>query len=159
AIANPMGFHHVGEFRWGITASDGPGNLTCIVDGVERTFYDYIARGAPYGPDDGTLAPWAGAASLPFAPELVARTLCDLDNLHLKVANPYGFKASFNPAFAPTMNEEIGWVSSYHFGINEGPTVLMIENHRTGLVWSLMKKCPYLVAGLRAASFSGGWLG
>ncbi|MEO7337701.1 MAG: glucoamylase family protein, partial [Caldimonas sp.] len=40
AIANPMGFHHVGEFRWGITASDGPGNLTCIVDGVERTFYD-----------------------------------------------------------------------------------------------------------------------
>jgi hypothetical protein len=41
------------------------------VDGVEREFFDYLARGAPHGPDDGTIAPWAVVASLPFAPEIV----------------------------------------------------------------------------------------
>ncbi|MDQ2928813.1 MAG: hypothetical protein M3R22_11765, partial [Pseudomonadota bacterium] len=52
----------------------------------------------------------------------------------------------------------VGWVSPYHFGINEGPTVLMIENQRSGLVWSLMCKCEYLTNGLEAAGFEGGWL-
>ena len=41
----------------------------------QRKFYDYVGRGAPYGPDDGTLAPWAVAASLPFAPEIVLPTM------------------------------------------------------------------------------------
>jgi hypothetical protein len=34
----------------------------------------------------------------------------------------------------------------------------MIENHQSELVWKLMKDCPYLQNGLRAAGFSGGWL-
>jgi hypothetical protein len=34
----------------------------------------------------------------------------------------------------------------------------MIENHRNGFVWNVMKKNPYVVAGLRKAGFSGGWL-
>jgi hypothetical protein len=37
-----------------ITSSDGPGPGTVVVNGVERRFYDYIARGAPFGPDDGS---------------------------------------------------------------------------------------------------------
>jgi len=36
--------------------------------------------------------------------------------------------------------------------------VLMIENYRSGLVWDIMRRCPYLVAGLRRAGFTGGWL-
>ena len=51
-----------------------------------------------------------------------------------------------------------GWVSPWHFGINEGPIVLMIENYRTDFLWRLMRSCPYLVAGLRRAGFTGGWL-
>jgi len=51
-----------------------------------------------------------------------------------------------------------GWVSPWHFGINEGPIVIMIENYRSGLVWQLARGCRYLVAGLRAAGFTGGWL-
>ena len=43
--------------------------------GVERRFFDYVARGVPDGPDDGTLAPWAVVASLPFTPELVLPTI------------------------------------------------------------------------------------
>jgi len=54
-----------------MTASDGPGPATLKVDGVKRKFFDYLARGAPHGPDDGTIAPWAVVASLPFAPEIV----------------------------------------------------------------------------------------
>lgn len=150
AIRNPLRFMHMGEHCWGITASDGPGAITLDIDGVERSFFDYVARGVPDGPDDGTLAPWAVAAALPFAPEIVAPTLAHLSTLNLHVPNPYGFKASFNPAAR--------WVSSYHFGINEGPTVLMIENHRSGLLWSLMRRSRELRAGLQRAGFEGAWL-
>ena len=46
-------------------------------DGIKRRFYDYRARSVPFGLDDGTLAPWAAAASLPFAPEIVLPALGD----------------------------------------------------------------------------------
>jgi hypothetical protein len=63
-----------------------------------------------------------------------------------------------NPTFPVEPKRECGWVSTYHFGINQGPIVLMIENHRSGFLWSLMRQCPYLVTGLRRAGFNGGWL-
>jgi hypothetical protein len=34
----------------------------------------------------------------------------------------------------------------------------MIENYRTGFIWQLMRRCPYIVDGLRRAGFRGGWL-
>ncbi len=34
----------------------------------------------------------------------------------------------------------------------------MIENHRSGMVWELMRRCAPLVRGLRVAGFEGGWL-
>jgi hypothetical protein len=34
----------------------------------------------------------------------------------------------------------------------------MIENYRTGLIWNLLRNCAPIVAGLRAAGFTGGWL-
>ena len=158
AIRNPQGFAHMDGTCWGLTACDGPGFETRIVDGVPRIFFDYIARGAPYGPDDGTLAPWAVAASLPFAPEIVLPALDSMARLPIRVANTYGFKASINPEYRVRGDDGIGWISPYHFGINEGPTVLMIENYRSGLVWSLMQRCEAVVRGLRAAGFAGGWL-
>ncbi len=158
AIRNPRHYPHLHEFCWGISASDGPGNHRKVVDGVERRFFDYVARGVPHGPDDGTVAPWAVAASLPFAPEIVAPTITHLAKLHVDAPNPYGFKASFNPAFDPRPDDGVGWVSPYHFGINEGPTVLMIENHRTGMIWALMRRCAPLVRGFERAGFTGGWL-
>ena len=157
ALRNPQGFLHVGEFCWGVTASDGPGNTRKTVNGVEGQFFDYLARGAPFGPDDGTLAPWAVAASLPFAPGVVASTLAHMSKLKVCTPNPYGFKASFNPVFHD-VDDGIGWVSPFHFGINEGPTALMIENQRSEMPWSLMNKCECLRRGLLAAGFNGGWL-
>ena len=158
AMRNPRGFKQYGEHCWGITASDGPGEVTCRIDGVERKFYDYLARGVPYGPDDGTLAPWAVVASLPFAPEIVLPTIDHFCRLRLREIHPYGFKATFNPTFPDKSGSAYGWVSPWHFGLNEGPIVLMIENYRSGLVWQLMRQCPYVVTGLRRAGFRNGWL-
>jgi hypothetical protein len=157
AIRNPGGFAHYGEFCWGLTASDGPGEVKLTIDGVERQFFDYLARGVPDGPDDGTIAPWAVVASLPFAPEIVLPTVTDFMRWKLAGVHKYGFKATFNPTF-PVRGFPHGWVSPWHFGINEGPIVVMIENHRTGLVWELMRRCPPIVDGLLSAGFTGGWL-
>lgn len=158
AIRNPHQFAHYGEHCWGITASDGPGPMTLRVDGIQRTFFDYEARGAPFGPDDGTIAPWAVVASLPFAPEIVLPTVKHFNELRLRETNPYGFKATFNPTFPDKGGRPCGWITPWHYGLNQGPIVMMIENFRTGLLWKLMRRCPYLVEGLRRANFRGGWL-
>lgn len=158
AIRNPEGFAHYGELCWGITASDGPGDITRKIDGIDRRFFEYLARGVPYGPDDGTIAPWSVVASLPFAPEIVLPTITDFLRYRRSSDHRYGFKATFNPTFPDPEGVANGWVSPWHFGINEGPIVTMIENYKSGLVWQLMRGCPYLVAGLRAAGFTGGWL-
>ena len=157
AIRNPGGFAHYGELCWGLTASDGPGEVKLTIDGVERQFFDYLARSVPDGPDDGTIAPWAVVASLPFAPEIVLPTVTDFMRWKIGGVHKYGFKATFNPTF-PVRGFPNGWVSPWHFGINEGPIVVMIENFRTGLVWRLMRECRPIVDGLRAAGFTGGWL-
>ncbi|HEY2369928.1 MAG TPA: glucoamylase family protein, partial [Polyangiaceae bacterium] len=57
AIRNPGRFEHYGERSWGLTASDGPGPSVRTIGGRRIRFFDYVARGIPEGPDDGTLAP------------------------------------------------------------------------------------------------------
>jgi len=159
AMDNPLKFAGYGVDCWGITASDGPGPTTIKVNGVERQFFNYLGRGVPYGPDDGTIAPWAVVASLPFAPEIVLPTLdyC-INQIKLTESNSYGFKATFNPTYPEKSRNSNGWVSPWHYGINQGPVILMIENYRTGLLWQLMRECPYIVSGLQRAGFNGGWL-
>jgi len=159
AIHNPLKFKGYGEFCWGITASEGPGPVTIMVDGREQEFFGYLAREVPNGPDDGTIAPWAVVASLPFAPEIVLPTL-DHFIYHCKLGNEdhCGFKATFNETHPDRSTNPFGWVSPWQFGLNQGPIVLMIENYRSGLLWRLMRNCPYLVNGLRRAGFAGGWL-
>ncbi len=158
AIHNPLEFAGYGEFCWGITATDGPGWVKRTVNGIHREFFDYYARGVPYGPDDGTIAPWAVVASLPFAPEIVMPTIGAMAGLHLGMTNNYGFKPSFNRTYEVPDSPTGWWITPFHFGIDQGPVILMIENYRTGLIWNIMRKSPYVVAGLRRAGFRGGWL-
>ena len=158
AIRNPRRFKGYGEHCWGITASDGPGPARRRIDGIERRFYDYAARGIPYGPDDGTIAPWAAVASLPFAPEIVLPTIRHLRDSYPELIDDYGFKCSFNPTFTNGPRDRAGWHSQGHYGLDQGPIILMIENYRSGFLWQLMQRCPYIVTGLRRASFTGGWL-
>ena len=158
AIRNPRQFKGYGEYCWGVTASDGPGPATRRIDGVERRFYDYKARSIPYGPDDGTVAPWAAVASLPFAPEIVLPTILHFHEAHPQLLSHYGLLCSFNQTFRHGSRHGEGWHSQGYYGIEQGPIVLMIENYRSGFLWSLMKRCPYLVTGLRRAGFANGWL-
>ena len=156
AIDNPLKWKGYGRCCWGITASDGPGPDTIEVDGEEQQYFGYLARAVPHGPDDGTLAPFAVVASLPFAPEIVLPAIEHfIHRLELKAANPYGFKATFNATYPGKAGSAHGWVSPWHFGLNQGPIVLMIENYRSGLLWRLMRNCPYIVNGLRGAGFTG----
>jgi len=153
---NPLGFKGYGERFWGLTASEGPGPQTTWIDGIERIFHDYVARGAPYGPDDGTVAPWAVVASLPFAPDEALAAIRHILSVYPEVADSYGCKSTVNPTF-PT-DDPRGWISPTHFALNQGPMAIMVENHHTGLVWRLVRRCPRIVAGLRRAGFRGGWL-
>jgi hypothetical protein len=157
AMRNPQQFVGYNATCWGVTASDGPGMKILTVNNIEHQFYGYLARGVPNGPDDGTIAPWAALASLPFAPEIVLPTLDHYMYMGLK-QHRYGFKSSFNQTY-PAKGRYGYWIGPYHFGLNLGPIIIMTENYRTEFLWSLMKKCPYLVNGLRRAGFAGGWLG
>jgi hypothetical protein len=159
AIHNPQNFVGYSKCCWGISASDGPGPANLLINGVKREFFDYVARSVPDGPDDGTISPWSAITSLPFAPEIVLPMVehC-IYNLKLKEGNRYGLTSTFNQTYQ-TPAFPRGWISPLHFGINQGPIVLMIENYRSGLVWSLMRSCPHIVNGLKRAGFTGGWLG
>jgi hypothetical protein len=156
AIRNPRDFKGYGEYIWGLTASDGPGPANKKVNGKLLRFYDYKARSVPNGPDDGTLAPWAVIASLPFAPEIVLPSLKYFDEAFPEMTSKYGFKCSFNPTFAEGSKKE--WISKGYYGLDQGPIVLMIENYRSGFLWQLMRGCSFIVEGLRRAGFAGGWL-
>ena len=171
AIANPGGFAGYGEDVWGLSACDGPADVTLEVKGRPRPvrFYSYAARGAGAGDarDDGTLTPSAAAGSLPFTPDLSVRALRTMaarwgDDLF----GPYGFRDAFNPTFtfaASLRHGRVvagkGWFDVDALGIDQGPILAMIENQRSGLVWRTMRKNPAIVRGLRRAGFTGGWLG
>ena len=64
---------------------------------------------------------------------------------------------SFNPTLKTGKNS-FGWVSPWRFALNSGPVALMIENYRSGLPWTLMKRDPTIRRGLERADFRGGWL-
>jgi hypothetical protein len=156
ARRNPHDFDGYGEDCWGITANEGPGFKTVKIGGQDRRFLGYAARGVPYGPDDGTIDPCGALASLPFAPELALSAL-----RHFCARYPEMIRDSRLPSgFNPTVSGQgaPGWVSEGYFGLDQGIVVLMIENHRSRLIWNLMRRCPHIDRGLRRAGFTGGWL-
>jgi hypothetical protein len=70
----------------------------------------------------------------------------------------YGLVCSINPTFPSHGSGGSGWISQNHFALDQGPVILMVENYRSGLIWRLMRSCPYVAGGLRRAGFRGGWL-
>jgi hypothetical protein len=156
ARRNPFSYGGYGKDCWGITACDGPGFKTIDIDGTKRRLLGYAARGAPYGPDDGTIAPCAAVASLPFAPELALGALRHFCAHYPDMIHGSRLPSAFNPTLAS--DGPSGWISEGYFGLDQGIVVLMIENYRSGLIWNLMRQCPHVGLGLRRAGFTGGWL-
>jgi hypothetical protein len=101
---------------WGISASDGPEG--------------YRAYGAAEGYHDGTIAPYASIACLPFTPEYA------FESMRAMLSN-YGSQAWREYGFVSAINAEENWYSTEHIGIDEGDTLLMIANYQDGFVWNL----------------------
>lgn len=159
AIDNPDGWIDYGENIWGLTACDGPADTVLIINGVERKFDRYWARGVSLKGirDDGTIAPTAAAASLPFTPEIVIPALIEMKRRYGdRLYTEYGFLDAFNPTYPS--EDGRGWFNMDYLGIDQGPIIIMIENHRNNFVWELMKQNQYVRTGLKRAGFSGGWL-
>jgi hypothetical protein len=144
---NPREHAGYGEDAWGLSACEGPG--------AGPDALDYTARGVPFGPDDGVLCPASMIASLPFEPELTLRAIAHLRAHHPQVLDGDRVPGSYRPSRS---GSEGGWISSARFGLDQGLVVLMIENHRSGLIWELMRDCAPIERGLRRAGFTGGWL-
>jgi hypothetical protein len=168
AIRNPLDWKGYGPNIWGLSASDGPGDYQLHYQGELRQFRSYSARGVSLVEtfDDGTITPYAAIGSLPFAPEVVIPAAREMHKKYgSAIYGKYGFVDAFNPSFeynVPLKRGKIvrnaGWVDSDYIGIDQGPIIAMIENHRSELIWRVMKRNPYIVRGLKRAGFEGGWL-
>lgn len=168
AIANPADWVGYGRNVWGLTSSDGPGDMLLSVDGRPRSFFGYAARGTSFTEvrDDGTLAPTAVGGSVPFAPEIAIPALVTMrERWGDRVFGRYGFLDAFNPTLTANVPVVLGhvipgegWFDTDYLGIDEGPILTMIENYRTELVWRVMRRNPHVLTGLRRAGFTGGWL-
>ena len=165
---NPAGWDGYGPETWGLSACDGPIDGDFDVAGRRRHFFTYAARGASMVEirDDGTIAPMAATSALPFAPEIALPAIEAMrtrygDHLYAR----YGFLDAFNPTFRlaiPVHHGRVvpglGWFDTDYLGIDQGSILAMIENARSELIWKTMRRNPYVVAGLRRAGFTGGWL-
>jgi hypothetical protein len=112
---NPLGRGGYGPDAWGLTASDGPTG--------------YVAHEPVPRQDTGTLTPTGALASFPYTPEAALAAL-----KHFYRA--WGASLWGEYGFRDAINLDAGWVSPIFMGLNQAPIVVMIENHRTGLVWN-----------------------
>ena len=138
AIQNPPRYPGYSSNLWGWTASDGPGFAP---------YQAYAARGVPpVENDDGTIAPTAPGGSFPFTPEYSLSALRHLYDVYReKMWTVYGFRDAFNL--------QAQWFDPDVLGIDQGPMLIMIENHRTGRVWKLFMRAPEIRRGLERAGF------
>lgn len=155
AARNPRGFAGYEYDFWGITAGDGPSGEERDKDYRDRRFFGYMSRGVPFGPDDGTISPWAMLTALPFDAEAALSGTRHLLRHYPQTCRNDRFSSGINPSLC---NDGAAWLSDGWYGLDQGVLVMMIDNAQKGLVWKLMRRNPHLRAGLRRAGFSGGWL-
>ncbi|MEP6938132.1 MAG: glucoamylase family protein [Rudaea sp.] len=153
---NPRGFVGYDRNFWGITAGDGPTGEEKPMDFRDRRFFGYMSRGIPFGPDDGTISPWAMLAALPFDAEAALVGTRQLLQRYPQTCSSDRFSSGFNPSLT---NDGTAWLSEGCYGLDQGLLVMMIDNAQRGLAWKVMRENAYVRAGLGRAGFSGGWLG
>jgi hypothetical protein len=118
---------------WGLTSCDGP-------DG-------YAAHSIYPTDDNGTIAPTAALASMPYTPEASMAALRYFYRTQgERLWGIYGFYDAFNL--------DKNWFAPSYLAIDQGPIVAMIENHRTGLLWKLFMQNPEIAPALQAMGFT-----
>jgi hypothetical protein len=132
-LAHPQWYNQ--DF-WGVTSSDYVGG--------------YTAWGGPpaIGPLDGTVVPSAAAGSLAFLPADCISVLRAMRSRWGKQAwGHYGFVDAFHPA--------ANWYDPDVLGIDQGISVLMAENLRSGLIWNTFMRNHESVIAMQRAGFHG----
>lgn len=127
-------FRTYGPDSWGLTACDTPKGYS----GLPGTPPSYIDNDVY---NDGTVAPYGAIGSIVFTPEE------SLSAMEHYAADPrlwgrYGFLDAFN------LDVEPAWYSDRVIGIDKGVSLLMLENYRSGLVWSAVMRSPIVQKGL-----------
>ena len=122
------------ENTWGITASDS------------RAGYQIWGGPPEIGEIDGSVVPCAAGGSIPFLPK---DTLACLNHLHRQ----YGRRAWKKYGFVDAFNPLTGWTDPDVVGIDQGITMLMAENYRTGFIWKTFMKNPEAQHAMNAVGF------
>ncbi|MDN4166635.1 glucoamylase family protein [Cytophagales bacterium LB-30] len=130
-IDNPQDFVGYSEQSWGLTASDNPEG--------------YSAH-APNN-DQGVITPTAALSSFPYTPE---ESMQALHFFYYGIGDRLWGEYGFYDAYDLTE----GWVADSYLAIDQGPIIIMIENHRTGLLWDLFMSAPEVQNGLSTLNFS-----
>ena len=131
AIENPFRFPNYSAKNWGLTASDGP--------------FGYRAH-EPMFNDNGTISPTAALSSMPYTPEESMNAL-----KYFYRERGKDLFGKFGPYDA--FNDAHNWVQRAYIGIDQGPIVVMIENHRSQLLWNSVMRDEDLQAGLTKLGF------
>lgn len=132
AIENPKQFEGYGEDMWGLTASYSTSGYTAH---------------KPHINDLGVITPTAALSSFPYTPEESMKMMRNLyDNHRQLVFGKYGF--------IDALSFEENWFPQRYLAIDQGPIVVMIENHRSGLLWDLFMTSEEIIAGLDKLGFS-----
>ena len=130
-VANPKKHYGYSDECWGLTASDIPNGYTA---------------NSP-GNDNGTIAPTAALASIPYTPEESMKAMRYFYYvLGDKLFGEYGFHDAFN------LSQR--WFAPSYIAIDQGPIVVMIENYRTGLLWDNFMKNEDVQKGLTKLGFT-----
>lgn len=129
-VANPNGFYGYGEDCWGLTASDGDKGYSAHSPTNDR----------------GVIAPTAALSSMPYTPvESMNALRFFYYKLGDRIWTEYGFTDAFN------LSER--WFANQQLAINQGPIILMIENHRSRLLWELLMNDEEIKRGLNLLGF------
>lgn len=130
-VENPRHWYGYGPDCWGLTAS------------YSTRFY------AAHRPEEdfGVISPTAALASMPYTPEESKRAM---RHFYEKFGDHLFGKFGFYDAFS----EHVDWFPRRYLAIDQGPIVVMMENHRSGLLWKLFMSCPEVQAGLENIGFA-----
>jgi hypothetical protein len=130
-VANPLKKVGYSAQCWGLTASD-----------------NHVGYNAHSPTNDlGVITPTAALSSFPYTPvESMEAMKFFYYQLGDKLWGQYGFYDAFN------VTE--GWYGTTTLAIDQGPIVVMLENHRTGKLWDLFMGAPEVATGAALLGFT-----